>query len=181
MKDPNLLHLNSTSSSQVTTALSSAFYTVRSVKSTSSSSSPPPPFITSTMQMASNRALGLSASETMRSAQSLYEAGHISYMRTDNANMSPDGVIAAREAAKDRYGPENVREEEEGKKKKKKNKVRAHFRCCCAKGHFFQHCFVSTQISTPRTPRTPKKPMKPSAPPSSKAPVSPTPPRSPPL
>ena len=65
---------------------------------------PAPPFTTSTLQQEANRKLRLSARETMRAAQSLYEHGYITYMRTDSVNLSAQAVNAARESVERLYG-----------------------------------------------------------------------------
>ncbi|MFA6428947.1 MAG: type I DNA topoisomerase [Patescibacteria group bacterium] len=72
---------------------------------------PAPPFITSTLQQESNRKLGLSSKETMRTAQALYEQGYITYMRTDSFNLSQEAVASARRMIAERYGKEFVHEE----------------------------------------------------------------------
>ncbi len=68
--------------------------------------SPYAPFITSTLQQEASRKLGLSARQTMRLAQSLYEKGFITYMRTDSTNLSQEAVEASRRAVTERYGEE---------------------------------------------------------------------------
>ncbi|HEX9754479.1 MAG TPA: type I DNA topoisomerase [Gemmatimonadales bacterium] len=65
---------------------------------------PWPPFTTSTLQQESNRKLRLSARETMRVAQSLYERGFITYMRTDSVHLSNQAITAARKCVQARYG-----------------------------------------------------------------------------
>jgi len=65
---------------------------------------PSPPFTTSTLQQESNRKLGLSARETMRVAQSLYEQGYITYMRTDSVHLSQQAIAAARSCVEQKYG-----------------------------------------------------------------------------
>ncbi len=65
---------------------------------------PSPPFTTSTLQQESNRKLGLSARDTMRVAQSLYEQGYITYMRTDSVHLSQQAIAAARSCVEDMYG-----------------------------------------------------------------------------
>ena len=67
---------------------------------------PAPPFTTSTLQQEANRKLRLSARDTMRIAQSLYENGYITYMRTDSVNLSTQAVGAARELIQRLYGKE---------------------------------------------------------------------------
>jgi DNA topoisomerase-1 len=66
--------------------------------------SPSPPFTTSTLQQEANRKLGLSAKETMRVAQTLYENGYITYMRTDSVNLSDQAIRAARRRVSELYG-----------------------------------------------------------------------------
>ncbi len=67
---------------------------------------PYPPFTTSTLQQEANRKLGLSAQQTMRVAQKLYEQGLITYMRTDSVNLSEQAIDAARSAVESKYGKE---------------------------------------------------------------------------
>ncbi len=67
---------------------------------------PAAPFTTSTLQQEANRKLRLSARDTMRVAQSLYENGYITYMRTDSVNLSTQAVGAARELIQRMYGKE---------------------------------------------------------------------------
>jgi len=73
---------------------------------------PSAPFTTSTMQMESSRKLGFSAKQTMSLAQRLYEAGHITYMRTDSVNLSQGAITAIRNIITKNYGekylPEGV-------------------------------------------------------------------------
>lgn len=70
----------------------------------------PSPFTTSTLQQEANRKLGLSSSEAMRVAQSLYEKGHITYMRTDSVALSDDAVRSVRKNIESRFGKEFVPE-----------------------------------------------------------------------
>ncbi|OGG41732.1 DNA topoisomerase I [Candidatus Kaiserbacteria bacterium RIFCSPHIGHO2_01_FULL_46_22] len=67
-------------------------WTVLEVKETEQKRSPRPPFTTSTIQQAASTRLGFSPSRTMRAAQKLYEAGHITYMRTDSTTLSKAAV-----------------------------------------------------------------------------------------
>ena len=67
---------------------------------------PSPPFTTSTLQQEANRKLRLSARETMRVAQSLYEQGYITYMRTDSVSLSAQAIEAARSCVLEKYGQE---------------------------------------------------------------------------
>ncbi|MEB3310814.1 MAG: type I DNA topoisomerase [Snowella sp.] len=67
---------------------------------------PSPPFTTSTLQQESNRKLGISARDTMRIAQKLYEEGYITYMRTDSVHLSEQAIAAARSCVEQMYGTE---------------------------------------------------------------------------
>jgi DNA topoisomerase-1 len=83
-------------------------WTVRNVTSSQRKQNPPMPFITSSLQQEANRRIGLSVSDTMRSAQQLYEKGFISYMRTDSMHLSDDARSAIElEIANDYGGAEN--------------------------------------------------------------------------
>ncbi len=67
---------------------------------------PVPPFTTSTLQQEANRKLRLSARDTMRTAQGLYERGFITYMRTDSVHLSDQAISAARACVGEKYGAE---------------------------------------------------------------------------
>jgi DNA topoisomerase-1 len=87
---------------------------------------PSPPFMTSTLQQEASRKFGFGARQTMSAAQRLYEAGHITYMRTDGIDMAPEAVTAARDAIKDRYGADYVPGKPRIYKNKAKNAQEAH-------------------------------------------------------
>jgi DNA topoisomerase-1 len=87
---------------------------------------PSPPFITSTLQQDASRKLRFTAQRTMRTAQNLYEAGHITYMRTDSVNLSNDALADLREQIKSKYGKEYVPEKPNFYKTKSKNAQEAH-------------------------------------------------------
>ena len=65
---------------------------------------PVPPFTTSTLQQSAGNSLGMSSRATMRAAQSLYENGYITYMRTDSVTLSREAIAAAREAVEATFG-----------------------------------------------------------------------------
>src|SRR6185437_11926672 len=77
---------------------------VRSIEKKRTTSKPPAPFITSTLQQAASSRLGFGAQRTMRTAQTLYEAGHITYMRTDSTNLSAEALNMARTYIKSEFG-----------------------------------------------------------------------------
>ena len=73
-----------------------------------------------------SRKLGLGARACMSAAQRLYEAGHITYMRTDGIDMAPEAVMAARDAIKARFGAEYLPKSPRMYKNKAKNAQEAH-------------------------------------------------------
>ncbi len=85
-------------------ALSLIKWQVKSVDKKPTVRKPVPPFTTSTLQQESNRKLRLSARETMRCAQGLYERGFITYMRTDSVHLSEQAILAARNCVESKYG-----------------------------------------------------------------------------
>ncbi len=87
---------------------------------------PYPPFITSSLQIDASRRLGFSASQTMRVAQQLYEAGFITYMRTDGTTLSEDAVKQAREVIQKDYGDKYLPDAPRLYKSKAKNAQEAH-------------------------------------------------------
>lgn len=83
-------------------------------------SNAPAPFITSTLQQEASSRLGLNPKATMRAAQTLYEAGHITYMRTDNAVLSEEAKESVAALVSARWGPEYLAPPEETAGAKKK-------------------------------------------------------------
>jgi DNA topoisomerase I len=71
---------------------------------------PTAPFTTSTLQQEASRKLGFSVNRTMQNAQRLYEAGHISYMRTDSTNLSETAIVAFKQEIVQSFGPEYSQE-----------------------------------------------------------------------
>ncbi len=107
-------------------AVTSRTLTVSAVESKPASRNPYPPFMTSTLQQEASRKFGLGSKATMSAAQRLYEAGHITYMRTDGIDMAPEAVMAARAEIKDRFGAAYVPDSPRMYKNKAKNAQEAH-------------------------------------------------------
>jgi DNA topoisomerase I len=107
-------------------AVSSRALAVTSVEAKPATRNPAPPFMTSTLQQEASRKFGMGAKQTMSAAQRLYEAGHITYMRTDGIDMAPEAVHAARDAIAARYGKEYVPSSPRMYKNKAKNAQEAH-------------------------------------------------------
>uniref|UniRef100_A0A7S3A2B7 DNA topoisomerase n=1 Tax=Rhodosorus marinus TaxID=101924 RepID=A0A7S3A2B7_9RHOD len=100
---------------------------VKSVERRKLTRQPPAPFITSTMQQAASSRLSLPAGAIMRTAQKLYEAGYITYMRTDNPEMSNQAVAATRDAVTAQFGEEYLASgTSKQKRMKPKNAQEAH-------------------------------------------------------
>tara|TARA_B100000579_G_scaffold435812_1_gene460022 strand:- start:1253 stop:3703 length:2451 start_codon:yes stop_codon:yes gene_type:complete len=79
-------------------------FTVSSVKKNPLTKKPAPPFTTSTMQQEAARKLGFNVSRTMQTAQKLYEAGHITYMRTDSVTLSNTALESIEKAISKKFG-----------------------------------------------------------------------------
>ncbi|MGI3170559.1 type I DNA topoisomerase [Pseudooceanicola sp. C21-150M6] len=107
-------------------AVTSRDLSVVSVEAKPASRNPSPPFMTSTLQQEASRKFGMGARQAMNAAQRLYEAGHITYMRTDGIDMAPEAVTACREAIGDRFGKQYVPSEARVYKNKAKNAQEAH-------------------------------------------------------
>ncbi|CAH0496828.1 type I DNA topoisomerase [Novosphingobium sp. CECT 9465] len=104
----------------------SATFRVEEVETKPTRRNPYPPFTTSTLQQEAARKLGFSASHTMRVAQTLYEAGAITYMRTDGVQMDPSAISEARKAISDRYDGHYLPEKPRHYETKAKNAQEAH-------------------------------------------------------
>ncbi len=117
---------NATQAELAVQAIDSRDLSVKSVEAKPASRNPSAPFMTSTLQQEASRKFGMGARQTMSAAQRLYEAGYITYMRTDGIDMAPEAVMAARDAIKDRYGEEYVSKSPRMYKNKAKNAQEAH-------------------------------------------------------
>ena len=107
-------------------AVEAGAFRVEDVETRPQRRNPQPPFTTSTIQQEAARKLGFSASHTMRVAQSLYEAGAITYMRTDGVQMDPSAISAARAAITDRFSGHYLPEKPRHYETKAKNAQEAH-------------------------------------------------------
>jgi DNA topoisomerase I len=100
----NVLLLGETEARSLHDRLQNVPWTVTNLEERPSTRKPSAPFTTSTLQQEANRKLRLSARETMRTAQNLYEQGYITYMRTDSTNLSQQAISAARQCVEQMYG-----------------------------------------------------------------------------
>ena len=105
VKGSRVVHLDTETAGAVSKALESADFTVTEVADKPFVNRPWAPFMTSTLQQEAARKLRFAAQKTMRVAQSLYESGYITYMRTDSTALSETAVAAARALIGARFGP----------------------------------------------------------------------------
>ncbi|MFN4202030.1 MAG: type I DNA topoisomerase [Tabrizicola sp.] len=107
-------------------AAKSRDFKVVAVESKPATRNPWPPFMTSTLQQEASRKYGMGAKQCMNAAQRLYEAGYITYMRTDGIDMAPEAVMAARDEIRRRFGDGYVPDSPRMYKNKAKNAQEAH-------------------------------------------------------
>ncbi len=107
-------------------SLRSARYEVDSVESKPYGRRPYAPFRTTTMQQEAGRKLGFTAQRTMSVAQDLYEAGFITYMRTDSITLSGSAIAAARDQVRQLFGPDYLPDRPRIYTSKVKNAQEAH-------------------------------------------------------
>lgn len=122
----NVIVLSEDDAKRLAAALQSASWNVAKVDTRQSKRSPAPPFTTSTLQQEASRKLSMSAKETMRVAQGLYENGYITYMRTDSTNLSQEAINASRQAVTRRYGDDYLSDKPRQYKTKSRNAQEAH-------------------------------------------------------
>lgn len=106
--------------------IENAPFTIEEIETKPLKRHPSPPFTTSTLQQEASRKLGFNASHTMRCAQKLYEAGLITYMRTDGVQMDGSAISACRKAIADRYDGHYLPEKPRHYSSKAKNAQEAH-------------------------------------------------------
>ncbi len=102
--DENFKPLNEAQAMAAVALLKEASYEVVNREDKPTQSKPGAPFITSTLQQAASTRLGFGVKKTMMMAQRLYEAGYITYMRTDSTNLSQEAVEACREHILSQFG-----------------------------------------------------------------------------
>ena len=122
----SILLLNQEDAEKLTDSLKGRKLTVKSIEDSPRTERPKPPFTTSTMQQDAGSRLGWGAQLTMRIAQSLYEGGYITYMRTDSVNLSQTAINAARSAAQSLYGKDHIPDAPRIYEGKTKNAQEAH-------------------------------------------------------
>ena len=126
IKDGDLLLLDEASARELAGHLTNGQFRITSVEERPYTRKPADPFTTSTLQQEANRKLGFGARRTMDIAQSLYENGHITYMRTDSTNLAQVAIDAARDLVRAEYGGEYLPAEPRVYRSKVKNAQEAH-------------------------------------------------------
>ena len=117
---------NQTQADMAVAAITSRDLKITSVEAKPAARNPSAPFMTSTLQQEASRKFGMGARAAMSTAQRLYEAGYITYMRTDGIDMAPEAVTAARDAIAEFYGKDYVPGKPRIYKNKAKNAQEAH-------------------------------------------------------
>ena len=122
----NVRLLGETETKDLQARLQSGAWTVASIEQRQQTRKPYAPFTTSTLQQEANRKLGMSARETMSTAQRLYQDGHITYMRTDSVSLSQEAITAARDRISSNYGADYLPAQPRHYSTKQKNAQEAH-------------------------------------------------------
>ena len=126
LKDDAVCLLNEDRARRLAADLEAPSFHVSEVAEKPFTNRPYPPFITSSLQQEAARKLRFSAQRTMRLAQSLYENGCITYMRTDSTHLSKQALGAARRQIADLYGAKYLPERARTYARKSKNAQEAH-------------------------------------------------------
>lgn len=125
-KPKSVLLLDETQAKALQQVLGESNWKVTDLETSTQERSPGPPFTTSTLQQEANRKLGMSAKDTMRTAQKLYEEGLITYMRTDSTSLSNQAIDAARASVESMYGSNYLHSTVRSYNKKAKGAQEAH-------------------------------------------------------
>ena len=126
LKRAATVHLDESAARSLAEGLKETEFRVRSVDRKPYRRRPAAPFMTSTFQQEAGRKLRMSATAAMRVAQSLYEKGYITYMRTDSTTLSQAALSAARDAIAQRFGTDYLPDSPRRYAKKVKNAQEAH-------------------------------------------------------
>jgi DNA topoisomerase-1 len=142
------LVLDETAATELATGIAGARFSVSSVEAKPYTRRPYPPFRTSTLQQEASRKLRFAARRAMSAAQRLYEAGFITYMRTDSITLSAAAIDAARGLVTARYGAAYLPEQPRVYTAKVKNAQEAHEAIRPAGDHFTEPDVVARAMGT---------------------------------
>ena len=152
LKKPlEVLHLNEDAAkalADVLSGLGAGGAKVLSVEQKPYKRRPAAPFTTSTLQQEAGRKLRWNSRDTMRTAQSLYENGYITYMRTDSTALSKEAISAARAQAREMFGADSVPSSARVYAKKAKGAQEAHEAIRPAGNHFRTPAELATKLSS---------------------------------
>ena len=126
LENKNTIVLDKKIAQELASALSKNNWAVSNVETKPKTQNPYPPFITSTLQQEGIRKLYMNSNQVMRIAQSLYENGYITYMRTDSIHLSDEALNASRKLIKDKFGDKYLPASPRLYKSKSKNAQEAH-------------------------------------------------------
>ena len=126
VKDPAMLVMDQQAAADLAGRLRGIEFRITSVENRPYTTRPAAPFTTSTMQQEANRKLGFTARRTMTVAQSLYENGYITYMRTDSTTLAQVAIEAARDLVQSEYGNDYLPNQPRVYASKVKNAQEAH-------------------------------------------------------
>ena len=141
------VQLDEAAATSLVAALDGAGFEVRSLETKPYTRRPAAPFTTSTLQQEASRKLRMSSRQTMRTAQTLYENGYITYMRTDSPVLSSQAISAARRQAAELYGAEFVPDAPRVYASKSKGAQEAHEAIRPAGDHFRTPAQVARELS----------------------------------
>ena len=122
----NTIVINEQEAAALIESLKTQDWEVTDIQKTPKTQNPYPPFITSTLQQEGIRKLRMNSTQIMRVAQSLYEDGYITYMRTDSIHLSQEALNASRGVIEKKYGKEYLPKSPRIYKGKSKNAQEAH-------------------------------------------------------
>jgi DNA topoisomerase-1 len=141
------VHLDEGAAQAWVSALDGADFAVRSLETKPYTRRPAAPFTTSTLQQEASRKLRMASRATMRTAQTLYENGYITYMRTDSPTLSTQAIDAARRQAAELYGADHVPDKPRVYASKSKGAQEAHEAIRPAGDNFRTPAQVAREIS----------------------------------
>src|SRR5690606_26044509 len=147
LKGAATVHLDEAAARAVVAGIDGQGATGRSLEPKPYTRRPAAPFTTSTLQQEASRKLRMGSRQTMRTAQTLYENGYITYMRTDSPVLSTQAIDAARRQAAELYGPEYVPGSPRVYASKNKGAQEAHEAIRPAGDHFRTPAQVARELS----------------------------------
>ena len=147
LKTRDAVALDEARASSLVSGLDGAAFTVQSLETKPYTRRPAAPFTTSTLQQEASRKLRMASRQTMRTAQSLYENGYITYMRTDSPGLSSQAIDAARRQVAELYGSDYVPDKPRVYTSKAKGAQEAHEAIRPAGDHFRTPAQVARELS----------------------------------